>query len=676
VIANKMRRQAVALMAWTCTVPGWAADGAAAPPVGAAPAPGGTPARLPLEHFARLPLISEITLSPDGERFAALMNHGDDTLIVVRELQGSSTLRPVLKTDNREFRFSWMRWVNDERLLVSVAFPSRYGWTEIGETRLFTIKRDGSGLVNIVRRSAFATSDWFVQFQDQVIDWLPGDGKHVLMQLADESSTDPAVYRVNVETGRRVAVQGARAHVQRWLTDAQHRVRVGVRQKGTAVQILVRDPDGDEWRTAWSFDAYGADAVWPLGFGPDPQLLYVRAYHEGRLAVFETDLREASLPRRLLLSDARQDIGGTLLHDSKTGAAIGISGDGSTRFWQPEAQTLLQAIARALPLQSNRLLEFSRDGSRYLLYSVGNGMPGNFLVGFRTKGELTPLAETYPQLLDRPLARKESLLIRARDGAALPALLTLPPGAARTGRLATVLMRLDDPLAINGTAFDPLVLFLADRGYAVLQVSARGTLGLGAVHPDASLKRWGQDTQDDLADALQWLVDRGTADAARVCIAGGGEGGFAALTAVTQTPRRYRCAVSFAGISDLVELGRRQRRFVNGQAVFERLVGSLWDDSDRLKAASPRRLAGQVEVPVLLVHGTADRNVPVTQSEGMADALKQAGKAHKFIKLDDGDHHLNHQAHRTQFFQELEAFLDTHIGPTAAGARTPVSASR
>jgi dipeptidyl aminopeptidase/acylaminoacyl peptidase len=201
-------------------------------------------------------------------------------------------------------------------------------------------------------------------------------------------------------------------------------------------------------------------------------------------------------------------------------------------------------------------------------------------------------------------------------------------------------------------------------------------LGLNTVHPDASLKRWGQDTQDDLADALQWLVDRGTADAARICVAGGGEGGFAALTAVTQTPRRYRCAVSFAGISDLVELGRRQRRFVNGQAVFERLVGSLWDDSDRLKAASPRRLAGQVEVPVLLVHGTADRNVPVTQSEGMADALKQAGKAHKFIKLDGGDHHLNHQAHRTQFFQELEAFLDTHIGPTAAGARTPVSGSR
>jgi dipeptidyl aminopeptidase/acylaminoacyl peptidase len=669
VIANTMRRVAAALLTCTWGVAGGAAEEAASPPASvasaaAASAPGSVArARLPLEHFARLPLIADMALSPGGERFAALMNHGDDTLIVVRELVGRQPLRPVLKTDNRDFRFSWFRWVNNERLLVSVAYPSRHGWTEIAETRLVSIRRDGTGLVNLVRRDAFAPSDWFVQWQDQVIDWLPGDGQHVLMQLADDTSVDPHVFRVNVETGRRTVVHGAQADVHDWLTDAQHRVRVGVRQKDTAVQVQVRDPDSAAWRTAWSFDAFGTDVVWPLGFGTDPQRLYVRADHQGRLAVFEVDLGDPALPRKLLSSDASQDIRGDLLHDPKTGAAIGIGGQGRTRFWQPDAQTLLQAIDRALPQRRNQLLQFSADGSRYLLHSIGNGVPGQFLVGFRDKGELTPLAETHPQLLDRPLAQKQPLSVRARDGTLLPAVLTLPPGPARPGALPTVLMRADDPIARNGTVFDPLVLFLADRGYAVLQVGARGTLGLGAAHRNAAFKRWAEEAVDDLADALSWLVERGTADPARVCIVGGGDGGYAALMGAARAPRNYRCVVSFAGVSDLVELGERQRQFVHGRARFERTVGSLWDDRAQLEAHSPRRLAGRFEAPVLLVHGTADRLVPVTQSEGMADALKRAGKAHRFIRQEDGDHHLSHQAHRTQFFRELEAFLDAHIGP-------------
>jgi dipeptidyl aminopeptidase/acylaminoacyl peptidase len=113
---------------------------------------------------------------------------------------------------------------------------------------------------------------------------------------------------------------------------------------------------------------------------------------------------------------------------------------------------------------------------------------------------------------------------------------------------------------------------------------------------------------------------------------------------------------------------------VNGEAIFERQIGSLWDDSDQLKATSPRRLAEQIKAPVLLIHGTADLSVPFSQSETMASALKSAGKVHKFIRQDDGDHHLGHQAHRTQFFQELEAFLDAHIGASVpASARAAVA---
>jgi dipeptidyl aminopeptidase/acylaminoacyl peptidase len=677
-IKNIVRRAGAALLTCACAAAAWAADGTPAAPAAAAAAAAAAsapaaPARRPLSDFARLPLIEQLVLSPDGQRIAGLMNHGNDTLVFVRELVGDPTLRPILKTDNRSHRFSWLRWASNERLAVSASYASRRGWTELAETRLFSIKRDGSGLVNLVRELPFANGR-AAQFQDQVIDWLPEDGQHVLMQLAEDGSASPAVYKVHVETARRVPVHGPRTGVRQWLTDQQHRVRVGVKQDGARIDVLVCDPDGTNWRTAWRYDVFDASAVWPLGFGADPDRLIVAANHENRRAVFEVDLRDPALPRRLLLGHPDVDIWGQLLHDPSTGDAIGIdgalAGSAGDSFWNADTKGLLQAIDRALPDRRNKLLQFDGSGKKYVLHSTGNGEPGRFLVGFRDKGELTPVAETYPELAeaDRALPRKQALDLRARDGLPLPSYVTLPAGVP-PNRLPTVVLPHGGPISLDSADFDPWVQFLADRGYAVLQVNFRGSAGFGHAHLRSGLKRWGLEMQDDLSDALKWLVDRGTADPARVCIVGGSYGGFAALMGAAKTPDLYRCAVSFAGVSDLIDLGLHRRQFVDAEAVFERQVGDLWDDRAQLKATSPRRLVDQIKAPVLLIHGTADRSVPFDQSADMASALKRAGKAHKFIRQEDGDHHLSHQAHRTQFFQELEAFLDAHIGPAAEASR-------
>jgi dipeptidyl aminopeptidase/acylaminoacyl peptidase len=177
----------------------------------------------------------------------------------------------------------------------------------------------------------------------------------------------------------------------------------------------------------------------------------------------------------------------------------------------------------------------------------------------------------------------------------------------------------------------------------------------------AGLKRWGLEMQDDLTDSVAWLVKQGIADASRVCIVGASYGGYAALMGAAKTPELYRCAVSFAGVSDLLDLAAHERQFTHMEEVFARQVGSAWEDRGQLKATSPRRLADQVQAPVLLVHGTLDRSVPFEQSESMANALKRSGKKVRFVEQEDGDHHLSHQGHRTQFFEELERFLAEHL---------------
>ncbi|MGM9490111.1 alpha/beta hydrolase family protein [Ideonella sp. YS5] len=629
-------------------------------------------AALPLEAFAGLPAVDEVTLSPDGERYAALMNVGKETVLITRELMGSPPVKALLKTDNREFRFQWIRWVNNERLVMSVMYPSQRGWVEVAETRLLSIKRDGTGVNNLVRYSHFDDHRERAQFQDRVVDWLPEDGHHLLLQLTDTGESTPGVYRVDVDTGRRVPVQSGRSNVYEWITDLSHRVRVGIRQRDAQVEVLVCNPDGSNWRTAWSFGLFDREAVWPMGFGTDPNSLYVHADHEGRQGIFAVDLADPRLPRKLLLANERMDVGGSLMRAPGTheviGARVGLHGDATVGIWDEATKQLLSSIDQALPQRRNHLLELSEDGKRYLLYSSGNGVPGQYYVGLKDEGTLSLLVEEYPALSGLDLPRKRSLTIGARDGTRLPVLLTLPSGNPSPKGLPTVLLPHGGPVAMDSNDFDPLVQFLADRGYAVLQVNFRGSAGFGHAHMSAGLRRWGLEMQDDLTDAVKWLTESGVADPARVCIVGASYGGYAALMGGAKTPELYRCVVSFAGVSDLIDLGAHEAQFVNGRGVYAEQVGSLWSDRDRLKATSPSRLAGQFKAPVLLLHGTLDRSVPFEQSETMADALKSAGKRFRFVRQEGGDHHLSGQLQRTEFYREVEAFLGEHLAAPAAAA--------
>ena len=526
------------------------------------------------------------------------------------------------------------------------------------------VDRDGGHLINLVEPNAFTAA---AQLQDQVVDWLPGDGHHILLQApVDRSDVSPAVWRVDVDTGRREIVHGRSFRINRWITDASHRVRVGVRQAGTEVEVTLCDPDGEHWRTGWKYQVFSREAVMPLGFGDDPQVLYVSADHGGRQAVYEVDLRDPALPRKLLLDANDEDLQGGLLVDPASRRAIGIRagrlGNAATSFWDPAGRSLAQAIDQALPERFNRILQFSADGSRYLLYSSGNGAAGRFLVGDRKAGKMSLLSAQYPQLPAQSAVRKQRFTVPARDGLALPVYLTLPAGVDARN-LPTVVLPHGGPISQDDLDFDPLTQFLADRGYAVLQVNFRGSGGQGYEHLAAGLQRWGLEMQDDLEDALRWSVQRGTSDGSHVCIVGGSYGGYAALMGGAKTPGLYRCVASLAGISDLQAMALFRGKYVNGREMFERQVGSTWSDRERLNETSPRVLAAKFQAPVLLLHGTQDRVVPYEQSEFMAQALTAAGKPVRLVKLEDGDHNLSVAANRLQFYEELEKFLGENLAP-------------
>ena len=127
----------------------------------------------------------------------------------------------------------------------------------------------------------------------------------------------------------------------------------------------------------------------------------------------------------------------------------------------------------------------------------------------------------------------------------------------------------------------------------------RGSTGYGFDFMKAGLGQWGGQMQEDVEDATYWAINEGIADPNRICIVGGSYGGYAALMGAA-TSDLYQCAVSFAGVSDLLLLLDGGRRY-GGEETLRIMLGDK--SRTELKEISPVNLADQIKIPVLLVQG-------------------------------------------------------------------------
>ena len=632
------------------------------------------PAPLPLRSFSRRGLMEMLALSPDGKRLAALVNGEAGTVLLVRDAAGGEP-RALMSTDNLEFLFSWIHWVNDERIVMGLRYPSRrerqyHGSWATMETRLLAINADGSQLVNLVKpRGAAARDLQWAQLQDRVLAWLP-DRKHVLLQLpANDRSTDIAVYKVNVDTAERSTYFTARDRIHSWLTDARHQVRVGLgRSEQGNTTIWVCDADGGNWRQISEYGAFASQRLWPLGFGLDPDQLYVQAVHEGLSAVFTMDLGKPDSPLTLKLADPRHSLDGDLLHDER-GEAVGIRktvlGETASFYWDPRYKARQKDIDAALPRRFNRLYGGARNGQDFIVTSEEAGRPAAFfLANLGPSPRLTQLADTYPELQGKRLGAKHHFTYKARDGMSLHAFGIAPPGIGKPSGLPLVVFPHGGPQASDGQEFHSWAMFMADRGCLVVQPNFRGSTGYGQAYLEAGLRRWGLAMQEDLEDVVQHCIGQGWCDPARVAIVGASYGGYAALMGVVKTPALYRGAFAFAPVTDLIDLCS-ERGKGSAREIVRRQIGDARDDAEQLRATSPCFHAGRIQVPVVLCHGTHDRQADYRHSVKMAEALKAAGKEHSFHTFDRGDHQLSHQAYRDQLFGHLEAFLARVLAPRA-----------
>jgi dipeptidyl aminopeptidase/acylaminoacyl peptidase len=613
----------------------------------------------PIEAFAALPMAERPSLSPDGLRFAAKFAvNGELRLVIVNIKDGPNRIRSIGLGEND---LNWWSWVNDEWLVAGVGNEQSIQGMTWYLTRTVSIKADGSK-INMLARNVAA------QNADDVI-WIAHDGSpRILLSYQSSPYFDnpgfwPRVDEIDVVTGRMKRLIAPHDSVRSWYADGTGTVRMGVGYTDrTRTSKLLYRPNADApFRIVDKADRRRKESlVVPLVFLADPGKAIARDDRNGTDALYELDLTTLELGKKIFEAPGF-DLGSVQENLTRTGlAGVRYTADGPEVHWFDPALAKIQAdIDKAVGTRKARIISTSRDETQMIVHVGAPDQPGGFYYYDTAVGAMHLIARINDQFGNARLSPVRTVHYKARDGLDIAAVLTLPQGRDPKN-LPLILMPHGGPFARDAEEWDWWAQFLAHRGYAVLQPNYRGSAGYGTAFAEKGEGQWGLAMQDDLNDAVDWAVAQGIADAKRVCMVGASYGGYAAMRAAQRDGSKYRCAVSYAGVSDLAAMMRYDRRFLDHDGRNDWLK----EQAPNFAAVSPVNFAAQFSTPILLIHGKKDRRVQVGQSREMAEKLKAAGKIvgkdYIYVEQPLADHFFSRQADRLDFLQRLDAFLGQH----------------
>ena len=503
------------------------------------------------------------------------------------------------------------------------------------------------------------------------ISWVhrvpPSDPEHIVVASNRRDSTVFDLYRVSLASREATLLAQNPGDVTDWLTDTAGRPRARLRQPAPSERHL-EVLRAEQWVRLQTLDLEELDTRM-LGLTPDERELWLlSSRNRERRALVRVDL--ATGDEMVVHAHPEVDVDGVVV-DRVAGqpvVAYAVPDYPVARFFRPDLAAAAATLAQAGPY-GIRILSLDDRGRRATLQRYTERGYEYFMV----EPGLPPvrLGRSESMAFAGALGTMEPVVVRARDGERLPGYLTRPAGYRAPGPMV---------LHVHGGHWDrdrwgysSAIQFLANRGYAVLQVNYRGSTGYSRRFKELAVGEYAGKMHDDLVDGVRWAVAAGIADPARVAIYGGSYGGYSALVGMTFTPDVFACGVSSVGMSNLVTLlENAPPHWKSWMPLFHKYVGdpSRPEDRARLEAKSPLFRARDARRPILILHGANDQRVKLRESEQMVEALQREGKDVRYVVFPDEGHSRGYGNWRNlmRHYREVELFLGRclggHIGPT------------
>jgi dipeptidyl aminopeptidase/acylaminoacyl peptidase len=574
-----------------------------------------------------------------------------------------------LAPDDKNVLQVWVRSIGTEDARKLTNDPKRgirmYLWAFDGEHLLYQQDTEGDEnfhvyAVNIkTEKTRDLTPHQGVQARLEDLDHkFPNDA---LVGMNKENPKKHDVYRLNLTTGETKLEAENPGNVVGFTADGQLKVRAALAATPDGGHdLLVRDTPDQPWKKLrhWDYEEQGS----PSHFSEDGKTLYVIATHDANAArLLAVDL--ATGKETVIAEDPQYDVGGILVHPTKhTLQAVAFNRDKvEWKVLDPSIQGDFDALAKVRPGQFSVGSRDLQDKTWLVSYTIDDG-PVYYYSYDRSSKKAELLFSHQPKLEGLKLSTMKPISYKSRDGLTIHGYLTLPVGV-EPKNLPTVLLVHGGPWGRDSWGFNSMTQWLANRGYAVLQVNFRGSTGYGKKFLNAGNKEWAGKMHDDLIDGVNWIVKEGIADPKKVAIMGGSYGGYATLVGLTFTPDVFACGVDIVGPSNISTLIKSIPPYWTPLLhMFAKRVGDLEKDADFLKSRSPLFLADKITKPLLIGQGANDPRVKQAESDQIVEAMRKAGRPVEYVIYTDEGHGFARPENRLHFFAKSEEFLAKYLG--------------
>ena len=597
------------------------------------------------------PVKFKPTISPDGKKIAYVAPYDKVLNLWIASIENDQIIyekEPVTYDKNRGVR--------------------DYFWSHDGQSLFYTQDKDGDENSLLYQVDSITKEvTLLTPFKDVKVELIEYDHHVPTKMLLGINATDARyhdVYELDIITKKLTLIEKNPGTIVGWVPNNNFKIgAVLAIDKDGGYDLLVRKDTGAPWKKIRSWSVDDVSGLDILGFAADNITLYLRDSKDSNTSRV-CSLNSETGVLTVILQDPEYDTDADILADHETHKIQAIATTKDRLSWTVLDPSLVEDFKHIAALDHGDFSITSKDLSQNVFvvhFEKDNGPIAYWLYNRLTK-KGTFLFYNKPAFNEYKLASTEPIRFIARDGLLVHGYITYPVGVKRKNLPAVVNVH-GGPWVRDIWGYDPEVQWLANRGYAVLQINYRGSTGYGKIFHNAGNREWSGKMHTDLLDGLAYIESQGTINPKKVGIYGGSYGGYAALVGATFTPDVFACAVDIVGPSNIVSLiNSTPPYWANALKQFCQRVGDPVADKEFLESCSPLFKVDAIKIPLLIAQGANDPRVKQSEAEQIVAALKEKNIPHTYMLFADEGHGFAKPANRIKFYTEAEKFLAEHLG--------------
>ncbi|MFS1703768.1 alpha/beta hydrolase family protein [Alteromonas sp. AMM-1] len=614
---------------------------------------------LDVKDFHLRPAVETAKLNPSGN-LIAYEKFGD--VFVGNEHVPFSKIYGV----NNWHKIHTVSWISDSILAIQTR---NNGSGKIGSHFFDLLIQEHD--IKVVRKD-------YIDNQGYIVDRLPmspeniyfgqyrwNDDGHVYADVHKVPLFSETPYRFN----KNQKLNSNSGKIIEWITDQSSLLQVGMSYEDNLPHLWGRKSKrSNKMELIWTgnadtyFNVYGVDPI-------KRHIWVITDFERDRRAAVVFDLETATV-NEVLYEHPNRDVNGIVMDaNGEKPLAVTFIDKGRLDYYflNDEANAVLANVKQHAPAFTYAVYDTSPDFASMLVVKFGQSEPGVIMHCKQQGTDCSPLVDLYPWLDHVQLSTMKVLQTPTTGDLNVESFISFPANADlnTTATLPLVIMPHGGPIGIyDAPFFSSDVEWLAYNGYAVLRVNYRGSGGYGRNFEESGMQQWGRAIERDINAAVEDVLKKyPVLNANRMCLFGASYGGYSSIMGVIQHPDKYKCAVSFAGVTDLPLLFNK-RSVQNNETltqILKEMIGDPASQMTELMAYSPVYNADKVERPVLLIHGTKDSIVDIEHSWRLSRMLSFYNKPHELKIMRGAEHSFDTTGEVKIMYDWVMPFLAEHL---------------